>query len=495
MPSQPGASPLDRAIADPPSVPDVRAKSDLAGLARRSVRSQDLVAHSVAVIAPSASALSVPFVLMHVVGPGAWLSALLGFGLALLLAAVFSQFATRIAASGSMYTWVTRSLGPFAGLTVGTSMLLGYAILVAFGVSQVIRRSSGAVASASNGSLEPSGSVQWLIGLVAVAACLAISIRGVRLSSRIAYVVEIALVVCLLALVCLALGRDGIPDLSVFSLSGADPTRVLLGATIVMGITVGFESSAALSGEAERPFLNVPRAMVWSVLVGAGLYFLVLLTSTGMSQPGEPGQRGPAARWFADSVDVHVADAILGSLLAVSFFALTLCAWNALARVVFSLAREGLLPAALGCTHRRWGSPVGALILIVPFAIGPMSVAILRGEEVGSLTRTLLQAAVLVLVIAYSLVALALPVFLRLLDEWTLAPVGVALTTAGATVCFAAVDTVEDARAGDFLSLALVAGSLGLAVGWFLWLRIFRPQVLRRMGIHDETIASDLLGG
>ncbi|MTB86902.1 APC family permease [Aeromicrobium senzhongii] len=488
-----GVPALEEAIAHPPAVPQVRAESDLAGLDRRSVLPGDLLGLSVAVIAPAASALSVPFVLMRVVGPGAWLSAVLGFGLALLLAGVFSQFATRIAAAGSMYTWVTRSLGPFPGLLVGTSMLLGYGILVAFGVSQTIRRSTEAVSPTSPGQTAAGPWPQWWIGVAVLVFCLVVSIRGVRVATRLALVVESALVVGLSCLVVLTIGREGLPSPAVLSLEGADPWRIVLGATIVLGITVGFEASAALASEAERPFWSVPRAMTGSVLVAAALYVVSFLAaSTLVPAPGHP--RGPAQRWFPDTVDAHHADAVLSSLLAVSFLALTLCAWNALARVVFSFAREGILPAVLGYTHPRWASPVGALLVIAPFAIAPATVTLLVGREVGPLSTALLQSAVFVLFIAYALVALSLPAFLHRLDELTVGPVVLAATAVVLTLALASVDTVRDVRDGDPSGLVLAGVTLVFSMVWFGWLRSHRRRALRRMGIHDETIRTDLLG-
>ena len=175
---------LQQALADPPAVPEVRDESDLAGLARRTVRPIDLVGHSVAVVAPSASALVSPFIMLRVVGPGAWLSAVIGFGLAFLLTSVFSQFATRMAAPGSMYTWVTRSLGPRCGLLVAASMLRGYGPRVSFGVSQSVHY--GTEAGTSSGWLTPGVGVQLLFVVVAVLLCVAVSVRGVALSTRLA---------------------------------------------------------------------------------------------------------------------------------------------------------------------------------------------------------------------------------------------------------------------------------------------------------------------
>jgi amino acid transporter len=490
-PSRHPLSALEQALADPPAVPEVRDESDLAGLARRTVRPIDLVGHSVAVVAPSASALVSPFIMLRVVGPGAWLSAVIGFGLAFLLTSVFSQFATRIAAPGSMYTWVTRAIGPLCGLLVAASMLLGYGTLVSFGVSQSVRY--GTEAGASSGWLTPSAGVQLHFAVVAVLLCLAVSVRGVALSTRLALAAESALVVSLVVLVVLTLTREGLQLQGLLSLEGADPHRILLGATFILSITVGFESSAALAGEAEKPFLSVPRSLVGTVGISAFLYALAYVATHAIVADSGEARRGPAQRWFPESVDAHIADAVLSTFLCVGYVALALCALNAVARVVFSLAREGLLPSWLGTTHARWRSPVGALVAVAPFAVLPAIVAAVTGNEIGSVTSRLLGAAVLVLAISYTLVALSVPVFLARLGEWTWTPVLLALAAAGLGITVSVVDVMEDLGEGRWLACLLAGLALLLGAAWFAWLRSRRTDVLRGMGIHDETISSDLL--
>lgn len=493
----PRRSALGRAISDPPVVPDVRDESDVAGLARRSVRGRDLWGHSVAVVAPSASALAIPFVLARLVGPGAWLSAVIGFALAFLLASTFSQFATRISAPGSMYTWVTRSLGPWAGILVGTSMIMGYGILVAFGISTTIRRSSEAVDSftVANGEPRIGVTAQLLIGLVALAICLVVMVRGVRVSTRLAFWAEMGVLLALLLLVVLTLGREGLPGGSVLSLEGASLWKILAGASFVMGITVGFESSAGLSAEAERPFLNVPRAFFGTLTISAVLYFLGFLAANATL--GDPAERGlgPAQRWFPPTVDAHLADGLVSGLLAVAFLALAMCAWNVLSRVLFSFAREGILPEALGRTHPRWNTPVVALAVVTVPAIAPALVAVAMGDPIGTVTYRLLGAAVLVLVIAYGIVALAVPVFLHSLDEVTWRPVAVAASAFVLAIVLWVVTVVEDLRDHDLLPVVLAALVPVAAATWFASLRARRRRALSGMGIHDETLRSDLLGG
>ncbi|WP_141006053.1 APC family permease [Nocardioides humi] len=312
------------------------------------------------------------------------------------------------------------------------------------------------------------------------------------MSTRVALAAEVTLVLSLGVLVILTIAREGLALDGILSLEGASPTRILLGASFIMSITVGFESSAALAAEVERPFLSVPRSLFGTVAISAVLYALAYVAMHAVLADDGP-MPGPAQRWFPPNVDVHVADAVLSGLLCLGFLTLALCALNALARVLFSLAREGLLPGWLGRTHPRWLSPYGALVAVAPLAVLPAVVATVSGTGIGSITVRLLGAAVLVLAIAYALVALAVPVFLVRLQEETWRPVVVALAAAGLAGTVSALDVVEDLRHGQWLACALACLTLVVGAGWYAWLRLRRPAVLRRMGIHDETIASDLL--
>lgn len=482
---------LARALSSPPAVPGVRDESELTGLARRSVRAVDLLGNSVAVVAPAASALVSPFLMLYVVGPGAWLSAVIGFALAFLLASVFSQYATRVAAAGSMYTWVTRTLGPAFGLLIAAAMVFGYGTLVAFGVSQSVRYTADA--STVSGLTTFGTPTQLLLACAVTGVCVLASVRGIGVATRIAAVAEVLLVVGLVVLVVVTIERDGLALGSLLPLEGADPLRVLLGASFIMAITVGFESSAALAAEARRPFLGVPRSMTGTVAISAALYAIAYVAMHSIVVT-EGTMTGPAGRWFPSEVNVDVADATLDAVLVLSYFALALCALNALTRVVFSLAREGLLPHWLGRTHSRWLSPYGALVAVAPFAVLPAFAAAALGQPIGSLAGRLLGGAVLILAVAYVVVALSVPVFLARLNELTWLPVAAALSAAVLTATVAGLRVKDDLERGLWLASALTAASLLSAVAWYAWLRVRRPATLRQMGIHDETITADLLG-
>ena len=138
-----------------------------------------------------------------------------------------------------------------------------------------------------------------------------------------------------------------------------------VGAVFAFGIAafIGFESGAIYSEECRNPRVTVARATF--VAVGfTGLFYAVsswaMIVTVGpadlQKQTGEHGPgvvfAGLAAHW-GDSV------ATLANLLFLtSVFAALLSFHNGVARYLFALGRERVLPAALSRVGTRSGGPV-----------------------------------------------------------------------------------------------------------------------------------------
>ena len=95
-------------------------------LQQRVLSTPEVLAQSVANMAPSAAMALLPFLVFLSAGNGAWLSFGLSLVILLVVAYCASIFATRINSAGSFYVWVTRALGPGAGSAAGWGLVLGY---------------------------------------------------------------------------------------------------------------------------------------------------------------------------------------------------------------------------------------------------------------------------------------------------------------------------------------------------------------------------------
>lgn len=463
--------------------PHFRERSVFDGLARRQVRQVDLVAHSVAVLTPSLSALGTGLALPSVVGPGFWVSTLLGFGLAWVLALVFDQFASRFNAAGSLYTYVAKGLGASIALVVGVAMVLGYGVLSGFGLTGGARRLQAAwVAS---GGDEPGEYVGWLLVLLLAAVCLFVIHRGIHWSTRAALVTEAVSVLLLGVILALWLVRYGMPGFEVFSLRGASVERIVAGATLIATLTVAFESCASVGLEADRPLRAVPASMRTSLLVAGGLVFAASLVGAVQSDRGSV----LTWRWFAVGQEISRLDAAALVILGLSMVALALCAWTALSRLLFSFAREGILWPVLGRTNAH-GVPVVATWCVLPVALAGPLVGWVAGRSAPEVPGDLLRATTVIMCLSYACAALALVPFLRSLDELRPATAALAaLATLGVGVVTWRLVTGESSS----LAVALWCGVAILGLGWRVVLGVALPRRLRRVGTHEEPLASQVL--
>lgn len=461
----------------------LRERSVFDGLDRRVVTQADLVAHSIAVICPSASALSTAFTLPRVVGPGAWVSVLLGIALSYVLAAAFSEFGSRFVAPGSLYTYAAKGLGPAVALVVGCSMLLGYGALVSYGLTDASRQGSRALEATTGG--EPSTLVPLLVVLGGAALCVAVMRQGIRYSARFAFATEAVTLSVLVIVLGVVAARNGLPGLGALDPAGSSLHDILVGTAMVMTVTIGFESSAALGVEVVRPFRSVPRAMRLSVLITG------VLLMAGVVINASPVERS-RGRWFHPGAEISYADATVLAVIAASYLALALCAWTALTRLLFAFARDGLLPAALGRTDRRTGNPTVAVAVTAPVVLLPMCYSLLHGELPGWASYELLIYATLILFVAYALTAIAVVPFLARLGELTGRAVALAVGGAVGITVVGVVEVRHDIVGGQPDVLLALGLLVVVALVWRVGL-VLRPSGVQHVGRHEETLRGDVL--
>ncbi|WP_448002574.1 APC family permease [Agromyces bauzanensis] len=488
---------LARAIARPEPVAGLADRSPLAGLARRSVGFADVLAQSVSAVAPAGAAFTTPLLVSALAG-GVSLPALAAtLVIALLTASTINEFTRRMAASGSLYTFVARGLGSAAAFVAGVGLLIGYGFIAMFALAGAGYHLVLLVARLLPVAIDPmllaAGSIVALGAL-----CLVVLARGIRLSTRVTLLVEATSVTLIVALIVavIASNADRLPVL-LRQDAPFDPQGFAVAATLAITAFVGFESSAALGVEAKRPFANIPRAISWTVLVSGVVYLGAAAAQTvGFDVAGlDPASSTSPANDLAAAFGVPWAGLVLDVSIATSLFACAVASSTALVRVLFSMGREGLLPPALGTTHPRYRTPLVATLVALPVVIVvPLAVVFLTGSVWTAMTVLIIFAAA-GYILAYVLACVAAPVFLHRIGElgwWPAIKAAVAAVALSGVVLLYLAEESHGARAfGVWGFLALLAA--GIAVYWARLLR--RPWLRHAIGVYDHAVAGDVLGG
>jgi amino acid transporter len=466
-------------------LPKLRHRSPVHGLDRRNLGPAEVLAQSVSGAAPAAAMAAVPAIVAATAGPGTLWSFAVATVVALLIASCIGQFTRRMAAAGSLYSLTAQGLGPAAAFSSGVALLVGYALLAMAALVGAAMYVDGLLSRLGVVASRP-----VLVGAVCVLALATTAgvLVQVRLSARVVLLVEATSITLMTVVFVVLLGADVPPVVAPAPDLGLG--GIAAGVLPALGAFVGFEAATALGVEARRPFRTVPRVVLWTAGGAGVLYLFAAYTQVaGFGAGGLPGQPEPVLTLAMAQGQAWVA-VVLDLGIAMSFAACGLATSNALVRVLFSMARDGIVPAALGGTHRRFRTPHVAIAVALPVVAVVPAGLLAAGVPAPRVLAELLTVATAGYLVAYLLVCVAAPPFLSRIGELTAAPVVV--TAVVAPVLLVALGAFVVSAWGGVLPVVLgVLGLLGLI--WLAWLRRYRPARLAGIGVFDETVADDVL--
>jgi amino acid transporter len=473
----------------------LRTSSPVAGLGRRRLTFVQVLAQSVSAVAPSAVMVTLPALVI----PGAGRATIEVFIAAAVLMTLVgycvAQFATRMVAVSGLYSYIAKGLGPRAGFAGGWSLVIGYA---AAAMASILGAASYSTALLGYIGVPTSTAVVGVAAVVVGCLALALMIRGVQVSSRITLAVEAFAIVVASAVLIVAFAQSWGTERRVRVLDEPSWSSPAVGFALLIAITsyVGFESASTVAREARNPLTAVPRAVKWTPLVLGALYVgAAYLQLGGPVHQGDslaivltlPSASGGVSPGLSEALSILMDLGILASWLACVMGSTT-----ALSRTLFAMGREGVLPTRLGRTHARFQTPHVALLAAVPVVVAvPIAYLLICGSP-HDVLMGLLAVSAHGYVVAYILVCVATPAFLRRIGELTTAPIIFGVLTAAvmtALIVWAALSHTFFAGAATAAYAALMA--IGAAT--FL-VRVGRSRSrLQNVGVYDEAVADDLL--
>jgi amino acid transporter len=383
----------------------------VSGLRANVLSPTETLAQSISTIAPTTTpAMTIPLV-FALAGNGTWLAYLFAMAAVLLIALCISRFARHTSCSGSLYTYATSSLPPWAAGIAGWSLLLAY---LATGASV-----AGGFINYANVLLEPVTGRTWntvLLAAICVAAATLVAYRDVQISARLMLWIEAGSVLCIVAVLALLVSKTGFHlDPVQLGLKGVKPSAVRLGVVLALFSFVGFESATTLGAEARNPLRTIPRAVVQSAFFTGGFFIVcAYLETLGMARAGENlGQSSAPFHTLARLVGAAPLGTLIDLGAFVSMFACTLACITAAARVLLRMAVNGIAPAALARTHSSNATPHLAVLLTGVITLLLVATLAARGVSGLDIYGWLGSLAVYGFLTTYGLAALALPFYLK----------------------------------------------------------------------------------
>jgi len=419
-------------------------------------------------------------------GPaGIWTWLIAGLG-QLFLALIIAELGTRIPLAGYAYQWGARLVNSSYGWFVG---FIGLGYLSVGGAGITLLATAPLTAILFGFDVE-NARVVLFIAYVLLLLPMVVNIISVQVAAR---VNNLAVFTEILGMVGFGIalffawaikGTDrgvthGIGFLTQHATVGSLWYGFALAGLIGIFTIVGFELAADLSEEAVNARVTVPKAVVWSVISSVILGFIALIGFTiALPDVKSPDLIGTVAFWFGT-----FWEKVFLTLVVTSIFALTVVGTAAQARLVYSLARDNMLPFSktLRKVNPTTKTPIVAMVVMFFIVAGFLQYGYLAGGGASGAFGALIGATSILPFIVYLLVVVAYGIRRKQLaavpgafnlGRWA-GPV-FAITLAWVLIALGVVTLPSVFRKADWVSLGVV----GLAFVW--WIAVLYWRIQRR---------------
>jgi APA family basic amino acid/polyamine antiporter len=315
-------------------------------------------------------------------GPGVILSFMIA-GIACLLACLcYAELSSTMPTSGSAYTFTYVIFGEVWAWIIGWALILE----LQFAVAVVARAwgliTVGAIANLGVRVPDPDLVADILVlltGIVALSARVGLRTLWVMVSAKL-LAIGAVIVVGLPHLDSANFGEFYVPP-KTLTTAPATVLEVLVGESSAFGwfgifsaasaiafAYIGFDVVATAAEETVNAPRAVPRGMIRSLVIATVIYIAVALVMMGMvsytkisvEAPLASAFRAAGVGWMAHVIDV-------GAVLGLTTVIIVLIVGQT--RVLFSMARDGLIPRGLAMVSRRYHTPSRVTLVIGLVAI------------------------------------------------------------------------------------------------------------------------------
>ena len=304
----------------------------------------------------------------------------------------YAEFASRVPVSGSAYTYAYVSFGELFAWIIGWALIMEYSIgniyiafswsgyftnlLEGFGVHlpdwltiNYKSASDAAVKAVEGEGLRAWNSAPMLGGLRIIFDLPAVLInvlitylvyRGTQESTRFSNaMVVIKLAIILLVIVVGALYID-IDNWTPFMPNGFG--GVMAGVSAVFFAYIGFDAVSTLAEECKNPQRDLPKGMIYSLVICTVVYIILALVLTGMVPYSKLGVSDPLAEIFALK-GVKWMLFIVSIAAVVAMTSVLLVFQMGQPRIWMTMSRDGLMPKRFAQIHPKYKTPGFATIV------------------------------------------------------------------------------------------------------------------------------------
>jgi amino acid transporter len=281
------------------------------------------------------------------------------------MAFVASELGSMIPEAGGLYRWIRRGMGEYWSFQAGwwwtLSLYVDSAVYVALALDYMQNQwGFGATERA-------------LIGVGIVAVFTFINIRGLELTGWSLTIIQIGVMVPLLLFTVWGIIKGSGSPFSPMMWEGESVvTSLNLGLAVMMWMYSGWESMSTLAGEIENPQRIIPKALMIGTPLVIATYFVTVFAALRVAHLGGPDNWQNMWTGGGGEDFVQLAGVVGGTFLTylvllsailsnIGLYAGYLATGS---RPQFQMSRDRLLPKFIGRTHKSWGTPWIAILMM-----------------------------------------------------------------------------------------------------------------------------------
>ena len=300
---------------------------------------------------------------------GSWL--VLGLAIAAVVAycnAVASaQLAAQYPLSGGTYVYGRERLGAWWGFAAGWCFVTGKTA------------SCAAMALTFGAYVAPgSGIVQRLLGILAVVALTAVTLRGIERTAQLTRWL-VAVSVGVLVVTVAILLTSGETDVGRLTIGEPDLYGILQAAGLLFFAFAGYARIATLAEEVRDPARAIPRAIVTALAAVLLLYFAVAVSALVVAGPDALAASSAPLRTAVELAGAHWAKPLVTAGAVVASLGALLALLAGVARTALAMGRNRDLPSRLAAVDPGRSVPVVAQLAVAVAVVLLVGTIDLRG--------------------------------------------------------------------------------------------------------------------